>query len=114
MGLTQKELADHLGCDLMAVNRIVNGKTSVTAKMPVELRCYARNYFGSMGSFSGMRFHEADSKQSNEKFEGTYLFLTSGVKAIKHWYDSESFGRAGARPRFMTYQEGLYIAEADY
>jgi addiction module HigA family antidote len=37
MGLTQKHLADHLGCDVKVVNRIVNGKTSVTAEMALRL-----------------------------------------------------------------------------
>lgn len=37
MGLTQKQLADHLGCDVKVVNRIVNGKTSVTAEMALRL-----------------------------------------------------------------------------
>ncbi len=37
LGLTQKELADHLGCDVKVVNRIVNGRTSVTAAMSLRL-----------------------------------------------------------------------------
>ena len=37
LGLTQKELADHIGCDVKVVNRIVNGRTSVTAGMAVRL-----------------------------------------------------------------------------
>lgn len=37
LGLTQKELADHVGCDVKAVNRIVNGRCSVTAEMAVRL-----------------------------------------------------------------------------
>lgn len=37
MGMTQKELADHLGCDVKVVNRIVNGRTSVTASMALKL-----------------------------------------------------------------------------
>lgn len=37
MGMTQKELADHLGCDVKVVNRIVNGRTSVTAEMALKL-----------------------------------------------------------------------------
>jgi addiction module HigA family antidote len=35
--LTQKELADHLGCDLKVINRIVNGRSKVTARMAVRL-----------------------------------------------------------------------------
>lgn len=37
LGLTQKELADHLHCDVKVVNRIVNGRTSVTAAMALKL-----------------------------------------------------------------------------
>jgi len=37
LGLTQKELADHLGCDVKVVNRIVNGRTAVTAAMALKL-----------------------------------------------------------------------------
>jgi len=35
--LTQKQLADHIGCDVKVINRIVNNKTSVTAEMAVKL-----------------------------------------------------------------------------
>jgi addiction module HigA family antidote len=37
LGLTQKELGDHLGCDVKVVTRIVNGRTSVTAAMALKL-----------------------------------------------------------------------------
>jgi addiction module HigA family antidote len=37
LGMTQKELADHLGCDVKVVNRIINGRTSVTAAMALKL-----------------------------------------------------------------------------
>ena len=37
LGLTQKALADHVGCDIKVVNRIVNGRTSVTASMALRL-----------------------------------------------------------------------------
>jgi addiction module HigA family antidote len=36
-GMSQKELADHLGCDVKVVNRIVNGRTSVTGAMALKL-----------------------------------------------------------------------------
>ena len=42
-GMSQKELADHLGCDVKVVNRIVNGRTSVTAEM-------ARSHHAAAGS----------------------------------------------------------------
>lgn len=35
--LTQQQLADSLGCDVKVVNRIVNGRTSVTAEMALKL-----------------------------------------------------------------------------
>jgi addiction module HigA family antidote len=37
LGMTQKQLADHLGCDVKVVNRLVNGQTSVSAEMALEL-----------------------------------------------------------------------------
>ena len=37
LGMTQQELADHLGCDVKVVNRIVNGRTSVSAEMALKL-----------------------------------------------------------------------------
>ena len=37
LGMTQKQLADHLGCDVKVINRIINGRTSVTAEMALKL-----------------------------------------------------------------------------
>jgi addiction module HigA family antidote len=37
LGMTHAELAEHLGCDVKVVNRIVNGRTSVTAEMAIRL-----------------------------------------------------------------------------
>src|SRR5688572_28342301 len=37
MGLSQKQLADHLGCDATFVNHIVNGRIAVTAEMALKL-----------------------------------------------------------------------------
>src|SRR5262245_63189513 len=37
MGLTQKQLADHIGCDVKVINRIVNGRAGVTAEMALKL-----------------------------------------------------------------------------
>ena len=37
LSMTQKRLADHLGCDVKVVNRIVNGRTSVSAGMALRL-----------------------------------------------------------------------------
>ena len=37
LGMTQKELADHIGCDVKVINRIVNGRTSVSAEMALKL-----------------------------------------------------------------------------
>ncbi len=35
--MTQKELADHLGCDVKVVNRIVNGRAAVSTDMALKL-----------------------------------------------------------------------------
>jgi addiction module HigA family antidote len=37
LAMTQTELADHIGCDVKVVNRIVNGRSSVTAEMAIRL-----------------------------------------------------------------------------
>ena len=37
LGLSQKDLATHLGCDLKVINRIVNGRSAVTAEMALKL-----------------------------------------------------------------------------
>jgi addiction module HigA family antidote len=37
LGMSQKRLAHHLGCDVKVINRIVNGRTSVTAEMALKL-----------------------------------------------------------------------------
>lgn len=35
--MTQKQLADHIGCDIKVVNRIVNGRCAVTAEVAIKL-----------------------------------------------------------------------------
>ena len=37
LGMTQKELGDHIGCDVKVINRLVNGRTSVSAEMALKL-----------------------------------------------------------------------------
>jgi|SRR6516225_10076461 addiction module HigA family antidote len=37
MSMTQAELAEHIRCDVKVINRIVNGRTSVTADMAIRL-----------------------------------------------------------------------------
>lgn len=37
LGLTQKRLAEHIGCDVKVINRIANGRCSVTAEVAVRL-----------------------------------------------------------------------------
>ena len=37
LSMTQKKLADHLGCDVKVINRIVNERTSVSAEMAIKL-----------------------------------------------------------------------------
>ena len=35
--MTQRQLAGHLGCDIKVINRIVNGRSAVTAEMALKL-----------------------------------------------------------------------------
>ena len=37
LGITQKELTDHLGCDFKVINRIVNERSVVTPEMAKRL-----------------------------------------------------------------------------
>ena len=37
LSMTQKQLADHIGCDVKVINRIVNDRSSVTAEMALKL-----------------------------------------------------------------------------
>jgi antitoxin HigA-1 len=37
LGLTQKQLADHIGCDVKVINRIINNRSSVSAEITVKL-----------------------------------------------------------------------------
>lgn len=37
LGITQKELADHIKCDYKVINRIINEKSRVTPKMAISL-----------------------------------------------------------------------------
>ncbi len=37
MGITQKQLADHIGYDVKVINRLINGRTGVTASLALKL-----------------------------------------------------------------------------
>ncbi len=37
LAMTQRQLASHVGCDVKVINRIVNGRSSVTAEMALKL-----------------------------------------------------------------------------
>ena len=37
LGVTQKQLAEHIGYDVKVINRIVNGRTSVGAELAIRL-----------------------------------------------------------------------------
>ena len=37
LAMSQTELAGHIGCDVKVINRIVNGRSSVTAEMAIRL-----------------------------------------------------------------------------
>ncbi len=46
LGMTQKQLADHLGCDVKVINRLVNGRTSISAEMALKLGAAFRTSAG--------------------------------------------------------------------
>ncbi len=37
LGMSQKQLADHIGQDVKVINRIVNGRSAVTAEVALKL-----------------------------------------------------------------------------
>lgn len=37
LAMSQKKLADHVGCDVKVINRLVNGKTSLSTTMALKL-----------------------------------------------------------------------------
>lgn len=37
LDITQRDLADHIGCDYKVINRIVNGKSAVTPEIATRL-----------------------------------------------------------------------------
>lgn len=37
LGITQKQLADHIGYDVKVINRLINGRTGVTASLALKL-----------------------------------------------------------------------------
>ena len=37
LAMTQQQLADHIGCDVKVINRMVNGRSSLTAEMALKL-----------------------------------------------------------------------------
>lgn len=37
LGISQKQLASHIHCDVKVINRIINGRSSVTATIAIKL-----------------------------------------------------------------------------
>jgi antitoxin HigA-1 len=37
LGMTQRQLAEHISCDVKVINRIVNGRSSLTAPIALKL-----------------------------------------------------------------------------
>lgn len=35
--MTQRQIAHHIGCDIKVINRLINGKTNLTAEMALKL-----------------------------------------------------------------------------
>jgi len=65
LSMTQKALADHIGCDVKVVNRIVNGRTSVSAEMALKLGAAFRTSPGFwLNAQKAMDLFRAQSKLS--------------------------------------------------
>lgn len=43
MGITQKKLADHLNVDIKVINRLINGRTSLSVEMALLLSATFKN-----------------------------------------------------------------------
>jgi antitoxin HigA-1 len=37
LGMTQRQLAEHIRCDVKVINRLINARTAVTAEMAIKL-----------------------------------------------------------------------------
>lgn len=65
--------------------------------------------FGQPGNWNIITFDEALVAQTKEKFTGSYIFLKSGVRAMKRWS-----GISKSRPIYFTFQEGKYISKENF
>ena len=66
LGMTQRQLAGHLGCDLKVINRIINGRTSVTAEMALKLGAAFRTSPEFwLNAQKAVDLHQAASRLSN-------------------------------------------------
>jgi len=66
LGMTQKQLAGHLGCDVKVINRIVNGRSSVTAEMALKLGATFRTSAGFwLNAQKAVDLHQAASQLPN-------------------------------------------------
>jgi len=70
LGLSQKVLADHLGCDAKVVNRIVNGRCAVTAEMALRLGAAFRTSPGCAEGRRSLRGRRAGSEPAETSPEG--------------------------------------------
>ena len=63
LGLTQKQLADHVGCDVKVINRIVNGRSAVTPAMALRLGAAFRTSPGFwLNAQKACDLHRAESE----------------------------------------------------
>ena len=72
MGMTQKQLADHLACDVKVINRIVNGRTGVTAEMALRLSAV----------FSMSAEFWLNAQQAVDLYEATKAFSKQRLKPL--------------------------------
>ena len=65
LGLTQIQLAKHIGCDVKVINRIINNRTSITAEMAIKLS----DTFNTTPDFWLNAQHAVDIYRANKKIK---------------------------------------------
>ena len=65
--------------------------------------------YGKPGCWDVIRFNDANISITKEKFVGSYIFLSTGMRAMKTWFDAGS-----TEPKYFTSQDGKYISETDF
>ena len=78
--MSQKRLADHLGCDVKVVNRIVNGRSAVTAEMALKLGASFRTSAEFwMNAQKAIDLFEQEAKSAGDSEVGQFASQALGL-----------------------------------